>query len=81
MSEINVNNGAPSVLAAWNARIIFGSIAMAFAMAIVILTTWKGDHTNTLHTSAQGWGFAIIGVIIVGFGVGAGLETYLNKKS
>lgn len=80
MSDI-ANNGAPSILAAWNARIIFGSVAMVFAVAIVILTTWKGDPANSLHTSAQGWGFAIIGVILVGFGVGAGLETYLNRKS
>lgn len=71
-------NGAPSALAAWNVRIIFGSIMLAFCMGIIVLVLWKGDGNNSLHGSALQWSFALIGAILLGFGVGSMLEPLLN---
>jgi len=69
-----MSDEAPSTLAAWNARIIFGAVALAFCMAIIAFTVIKGASGNTLHESAQSWSFALIGAILLGFGVGAVAE-------
>jgi hypothetical protein len=76
-------NGAPSALAAWNVRLIFGSIMLAFCMVIIVLVLWKGDGNNSLHKDALSWSYALIGCILLGFGVGAVLEplvTAFNKR-
>ena len=69
--------GAPGTRAAWNARIVFGSIALAFCMGMVAFTTLAGETGNSLHSSAQSWSFALIGAILLGFGVGSMLEPVL----
>jgi hypothetical protein len=71
-------NGAPSALAAWNVRLTFGSIMLAFCMGIIVMVLWKGDGNNSLHNSALSWSFALIAAILLGFGVGAVLEPLVS---
>jgi hypothetical protein len=75
--------GAPGSRAAWNVRIVFGSITLALCWAIIGLVLWSGDGGNTLHASALSWCFALIAAVLLGFGVGAVLEplvTAVMKK-
>lgn len=71
-------NGAPSQLAAWNVRIIFGSITLGFCWGIILIILWKGTPGNALHDSALSWCFALIGAVLLGFGVGGVLEPLLT---
>lgn len=79
------NNGAPSALASWNVRIIFGSIVLGFCMALIAYTMLLGKSDNSLHQSALSWSFALILAILFGFGVGANIDSVMalatGKKS
>lgn len=70
--------GAPSALAGWNVRIIFGSIVLAFCMGLIAYVVLKGTPGNSLHDSAQSWAFLLIFAILGGFGVGTLAEPLLN---
>lgn len=75
--------GAPSTLAGWNVRIIFGSIVLGFCMSIIAYLVLKGSPTNSLHESALTGAFFLIAAILAGFGVGTVAErvlALLNKK-
>jgi len=61
---------APSTLASWNVRIIFGSIVLAFCMYVILYVVLKGAPGNSLHDSALSWAFMLIAAILGGFGVG-----------
>lgn len=65
-----MSDEAPSAVASWNVRVIFGSIVLAFCLATVSWVTVFGSPTNSLHQSAQSWSFGIIIAILAGFGVG-----------
>jgi hypothetical protein len=71
-------NGAPSAIAAWNVRIIFGSVMLAFCMCIIAMVLWRGTSGNSLHESALSWSFALIAAILFGFGVGSVLEPLVS---
>ena len=78
-----MSEGAPSTLAGWNVRIIFGSIVLGFRMSIIGYLVLKGSPTNSLHDSALAWSFGVVIAILAGFGVGTVAErmlTALSKK-
>jgi hypothetical protein len=71
-------NGAPDALAAWNVRIIFGSITLGFCWFIILALLWRGTSGNSLHSDALSWSFALIAATLLGFGVGGVIEPLLK---
>lgn len=68
---------APSARSAWNVRIIFGSAALAFCLAVISFIVVKGTPGNSLHDSALSWSFMLVIAILAGFGVGTVAEPIL----
>ncbi|MBX9757226.1 MAG: hypothetical protein K2Y29_00505 [Beijerinckiaceae bacterium] len=49
-------------------------LCLGAMFALIAIVTWKGDPSNSLHTSAQSWGFTVFGGILAGLGFGAVAE-------
>lgn len=47
-------------------KVLAAIYGLTLSTAIVVATTAWGDPDNSLHTSAQAWGFSLIGVILGG---------------
>jgi hypothetical protein len=56
-------------------NIAFFTANMVGAWAVIGLTTYYGDKTNSLHTSAQAWAFSLVIAILAVYGLAS---TVLN---
>lgn len=55
---------------------IYASTGILIGLAFTGLTTWLGTPANSLHSSAQAWGFALLGFSIA---AGLGSLAYLDR--
>lgn len=60
---------------------ILGFILCVFSMVIIVLTTWKGNPANTLHTNAQAWAFATCLGVATSLGLAQIATVYIAKKA
>lgn len=59
-------------------RAIIGVVTMFICWGMIGYLVRNGSPTNSLHESALSWGFTLIGVILIAFGLGAAIPTILD---
>lgn len=72
--EIVTVNGIPLPLRKTRKQIV--SATLLFCAAIIVGVVWKGDPTNTLHTSALAWAFSSSIAVVMGYVFGAVYDNY-----
>ena len=57
---------------------IIGITVLILCGVLVVWLMMFGKADNSLHSSALSWSFTLIGVIVIGFGIGAALPQILE---
>lgn len=72
--DIVLVNGIPLPLRKTRKQIVIGTLL--FCAAVIVGVVWKGEPTNTLHTSALAWAFSSSIAVIMGYVFGAVYDNY-----
>lgn len=72
-------NGLPLPRRRTRRRIVYGTLT--FCALIIIGVLWKGDPTNTLHSSGLSWSFATFIGVVFAYVFGAVLDNWTVFKS
>lgn len=59
-------------------RAIIGVVTMIISWGMIGYLVRNGHGENSLHVSALSWGFTLIGVILISFGLGAAIPSILE---
>ena len=72
--DVVMVNGIPLPLRSTRKQIVVGTLL--FCATVIGGVIWKGDPTNTLHTSALAWAFSTSVAVIMGYVFGAVYDNY-----